>query len=70
MLASDRDIFEVPLEDRRKQTKNTLQCFYTFAQPIIDLSLRKAADTGTNFQNIELYFPRWIPPEICEIIRD
>jgi hypothetical protein len=34
MLVRDRDIFEVPLKDRRNQTKATLQSFYSSAKPI------------------------------------
>jgi hypothetical protein len=70
MLTSDRDIFEIPLEDRRNQTKATLQAFYNLAKPIVDLSLSKAADLGTSFRHIDEYFPKWIPPDICEIIPD
>jgi hypothetical protein len=70
MLMSDRDIFEIPLEDRRNQTKATLQSFYTFAKPIVDLSLRHAADWGTNFRHIDSYFPQQIASNICAIIRD
>jgi hypothetical protein len=71
VLMSDRDIFEIPLEDRRNQTKATLQSFYTFAKPIVDLSLRHAADWGANFSHIDSYFPQQIPPpDICAIIRD
>jgi hypothetical protein len=70
MLTSDRDIFEIPLEDRRNQTKATLQSFYTFAKPIVDLTLRHAADWGANFRHIDSYFPQQIPPDICAIIRD
>jgi hypothetical protein len=70
MLMSDRDIFEIPLEDRRNQTKATLQSFYTFAKLIVDLSLRHAADWSTNFRHIDSYFPQQIPPDICAIICD
>jgi hypothetical protein len=70
MLTSDRDIFKIPLEDRRNQTKATLQAFYSLAKPIVDLSLNKAADLGTSFRHIDEYFPKWIPPDICAIIRD
>jgi hypothetical protein len=58
------------LEDPRNQTKATLQSFYSFAKPIVDLSLRLAADLGSNFRHIDSYFPQQIPPDICAIIRD
>jgi hypothetical protein len=70
MLMSDRDIFESPLEDRRNQTKATLQSFYTFAKPIVDFSLRHATDWGANFRHVDSYFPHQISPDICAIIRD
>jgi hypothetical protein len=70
ILLSDRDIFEIPLEDQRNQTKATLQSFYTFAKPIVDLSMRHIADWGTHFRHIDSYFPQQIPPDICAIIRD
>jgi hypothetical protein len=70
MLMSDRDIFEIPLKDRRNQTKATLQSFYTFAKPIVDLSIHNANDWGTTFRHIDSYFPQRIPPGICAIICD
>jgi hypothetical protein len=39
MLATDRDIFNIPLEVRRNRTKATFQSFHTFAKPIVGLSM-------------------------------
>jgi hypothetical protein len=68
MLSSNRAIFEIPLEARQLQSKSTLQSFYSWASPIVKVSITKAADLGANFRSIDQYFQRPIPPEIFEII--
>jgi hypothetical protein len=49
MLAADRDIFKIPLEARNNQTKSTLQAFYSWAKPVVALSVTKAREMGTDF---------------------
>jgi hypothetical protein len=51
MLAADRDIFEIPLESRQGQPKSTLQVFYSWAKPVIKLSVAKAAEMGADFRS-------------------
>jgi hypothetical protein len=68
MLSSNRAIFEIPLEARQLQSKSTLQSFYSWASPIVKLSITKAADLGANFRSIDQYFQRPIPPELLKTI--
>jgi hypothetical protein len=68
MLASDCDIFEIPLETRPNQSKSTLQSFYSWAKPIVQLSIAKAAEMGTRFRYINEYFDPRIPQAIFDVI--
>jgi hypothetical protein len=68
MLSADRVIFEIPLESWHLQSKSTLQSFYSWASPIMKLSITKAADMGGNFRSIDQYFQKPIPQSIFDII--
>jgi hypothetical protein len=57
MLASDRDIFDLPIETRRHQTTATMKYFCNFAKAVMDLSTSKAADMGMHFRDINDCFP-------------
>jgi hypothetical protein len=56
MLAVDRDIFEIPLEACQGQAKSTLHAFYSWAKPVVTLSMEKAREMGTHFRSIDQYF--------------
>jgi hypothetical protein len=68
MLATDHDIFEIPLEARHLQSKATLQSFYSWAQPVVKLSIAKALEMGAHFRPINQYFRPHIPPELFDVI--
>jgi hypothetical protein len=68
MLSTDRAIFEIPIEGRHLQSKCTLQSFYSWASPIVKLSIAKAAVMGANSCYIDQYFPRHILQSIFDII--
>jgi hypothetical protein len=68
MLSMDRAIFEIPLKARQLQSKSTLQLFYSWASPVVELSITKAADMGANFRSIDQYFQKPIPQSIFDII--
>jgi hypothetical protein len=68
MLASDREIFEILIEARHLQTKATLQSFYSWAQPVVKLSIAKALEMGAHFWPINQYFRPHIPPELFDVI--
>jgi hypothetical protein len=68
MFSTDRAIFEIPLEARQLQSKSTLQLFYSWASPVVKLSITKAADMGANFRSIDQYFQKPIPQSIFDII--
>jgi hypothetical protein len=68
MLAADRDIFEIPVESRQGQSKSTLQSFYSWAKPVVKLSVAKAAEMGAHFRSIDNYFHPRIPQAIFDVI--
>jgi hypothetical protein len=68
MLVADRDIFEIPLEARQGQTQSTLQAFYSWAKPVVVLSMAKAREMGTHFRSIDQYFKPRIPQELFNVI--
>jgi hypothetical protein len=68
MLAADREIFEIPVEARQSQTKSTLQAFYSWAKPVVALSMAKAREMGTQFRSIDQYFRPRIPHELFDVI--
>jgi hypothetical protein len=69
MLASDRDIFEIPIKQRQLQSKSTLRVFYTWAQPgVVKVSIAKALEMGEHFRTIDQYFRPPIPHAIFDII--
>jgi hypothetical protein len=68
MLAADPDIFETPLESRQLQSKSTLQAFYSWAKPVVKLSVAKAAEMGAHFRSIDDHFRPRIPQAICDVI--
>jgi hypothetical protein len=61
MLTSDRNIFEIPLDAHHLQSKATLQSFYSWAQPVVKLSIAKALEMGAHFPPINQYFRPHIP---------
>jgi hypothetical protein len=68
MLASDRDIFEIPIKQRQLQSKSTLRAFYIWAQPVVNVIIAKALEMGDHFRTIDQYFCPPIPPAIFDII--
>jgi hypothetical protein len=68
MLASDWDIFEIPIEQCQLQSKSTLQAFYTWAQPVVKVSIGEALEMGEHFRTINQYFRPSTPPAIFDII--
>jgi hypothetical protein len=69
MISLDRDIFEIPIEQRQLQSNSTLQAFYTWAQPVVKVSIAaKALEMGEHFRTIDQYFHPLTPPAIFDII--
>jgi hypothetical protein len=68
MRASDRDIFEIPIESRKLESKATLQSFFSWAQPVVKLSIAKASEMGAHFRTINQYFPQHIPQATFDVI--
>jgi hypothetical protein len=69
MLASNRGIFEIPMEQCQLQSKSALQAFYTWAQPVVvKMSIAKALEMGVPIRTIDQYFQPLIPPAIFDII--
>ena len=68
MMASDRDIFDYPFEEREKHSNASLQLFLSATRPIVKISSERAAELGANTRPITSYYRRYIPPEMFEII--
>jgi hypothetical protein len=68
LLASDRDILSKPVEHWDSQSTTSLRSFLAFAKPIVSISIRQAADMGSNFRPIEDYFRRPIPQHVIDAI--
>jgi hypothetical protein len=61
MLASDRSIFQYPLEKQQTHNTNQLRNFLSFARPMVQISAALAKDMGHNFRSIDEYFQPVIP---------
>jgi hypothetical protein len=68
LLASDRDILSQPVEHWESQSTTTLRSFLAFAKPVATISIRQAADLGSNFRTIDEYFRRPIPQHVIDAI--
>ena len=68
MLASDRDIFKFPFDERRTHTTNQLRRFLSHARPVVQISIKQAKDMGKNFKPINEYFPPVIPQHVTDAI--
>jgi hypothetical protein len=68
LLASDRDILSQPVEHWESQSTTSLRSFLAFAKPVATISIRQAADMGSNFRPIDDYFRRPIPQHVIDAI--
>jgi hypothetical protein len=67
-MAHNRDLFSFPFETRHFQSTAILKAFYTHAKPIVEVSLKGAAQLGTRFQSIDTYFRPVISAELFNLI--
>jgi hypothetical protein len=68
MMVRDRDIFSFPVELRAFQSTATLKCFYQYAKPIVEVSLKEARNFGPSFHRINDHFRPLIPAFLFDII--
>jgi hypothetical protein len=68
MLAADRRLFVHPYNYWLDKPTTELKTFLKRMQPTVKASVAQAADMGTHFRLIDLYFPLPIPPELFDVI--
>jgi hypothetical protein len=68
MMQHDRPIFDFPFDCRKLQSTSILKEFYLHAKPIVELSIKQAAQLGYLFQPITSYFRLTIPAHLFDII--
>ena len=68
MLFDDRELFELPYEDREEHTVATLKAFYQRALPIFNLSVKQAKLLGARTRPITHYFKWLIPSRLFDAI--
>jgi hypothetical protein len=68
MMQHDRPIFDFPFDCRKLQSTSILKAFYLHAKPIVELSIKQAAQLGSLFQPITSYFRPTILAHLFDII--
>jgi hypothetical protein len=68
MMLHDWDIFAFPQELCKLQSTSILTAFYRHAQPIVEMSLKQAAQLPPNFRPIDDYFRPLIPAALFGVI--
>jgi hypothetical protein len=67
MMTHDRDIFAFPQELRKLQSTSMLTAFYQHAKPIVETSLKEAAQQLPDFRPINDYFRPLIPAALFDV---